>query len=98
MSRPVEVRDTRGRRALLSVLQSMPAAALARQTGYARSAICQWKNMQRTPDAAARLELARVLGIDPPMWDEPASSGATVNRHTCEHGPVQTRGVRRKTA
>jgi transcriptional regulator with XRE-family HTH domain len=60
---------TRGRRALLAVLQRTTARELARRVHRAPSTVSEWAAGIKTPSPRARAELHACYGILPASWD-----------------------------
>lgn len=65
------VQDSRGRHALLKLLENTSQEEVEAASGVHQSIISLIVNLQRLPGRKASVGLAK-LGIEPAWWDEPA--------------------------
>ena len=64
---------TRGRRALLAILQRTTEREVAARCRVARQTVSDWSRGWSKPRRDARLALARAYDIAPSAWDESAA-------------------------
>jgi transcriptional regulator with XRE-family HTH domain len=61
---------TRGRRALLRILERTRAYHVAARCRISEATVSRWRSGEKSPGPKARLALRDNYGIDPKEWDE----------------------------